>query len=185
MIHEYTVRMRIDDSSGTFQEKTIRAFSAEDAHFQAVHDGRKGRPAWLVFDVSPKEGSEPAYACDECCGHGCEDGKCVGLAELRESKARVAELECAERLARATANSKTEALRQTDAVLGAAKARVAQLEAALANDVHHGARILELATANAELRGCFADAQARVAELELEVKMKRNTIVSVLRLVKP
>ena len=27
------------------------------------------------------EGRPEAYACDECCGHGCEDGRCVYLAE--------------------------------------------------------------------------------------------------------
>jgi hypothetical protein len=28
--------------------------------------------------------SEYAYACDECCGHGCEDGRCIRLGEIPE-----------------------------------------------------------------------------------------------------
>lgn len=28
--------------------------------------------------------TELAFACDECCGHGCEDGKCYELASAGE-----------------------------------------------------------------------------------------------------
>jgi hypothetical protein len=37
------------------------------------------------------EGNPPGYACDDCCGHGCEDGDCgpidpeTGLREEPES----------------------------------------------------------------------------------------------------
>lgn len=29
------------------------------------------------------EGAAPGYACDECCGHGQEDGRCMRLAGAR------------------------------------------------------------------------------------------------------
>jgi hypothetical protein len=32
------------------------------------------------YDIAP----EPTFACDECCGHGCEDGTCVQFAEDRD-----------------------------------------------------------------------------------------------------
>lgn len=37
------------------------------------------------------EGCDPAAACDECCGHGCEDGHCdpiqTGFDDEREANA--------------------------------------------------------------------------------------------------
>lgn len=32
------------------------------------------------------EGSEYAYACDECCGHACEDGRCVPVVDLEQAE---------------------------------------------------------------------------------------------------
>lgn len=35
-----------------------------------------------------EDGLSPAYACDECCGHGCEGGHCEQLGSLAKEKAR-------------------------------------------------------------------------------------------------
>lgn len=28
------------------------------------------------------EGRPPCFACDQCCGHGCEDGRCWGVEDI-------------------------------------------------------------------------------------------------------
>lgn len=38
-----------------------------------------GKPATCIGRYETM--TEPAYACDECCGHGCEDGECYPLDE--------------------------------------------------------------------------------------------------------
>jgi chromosome segregation ATPase len=69
------------------------------------------------------------------------------------ANARIAELTVAERLARATANSKTEALRQTDVALAAANAMIATLQVEIDSDNK------ELTAANAKI----AELRARIA----------------------
>lgn len=46
----------------------------------------RGEPAACVGQYETME--EMAFACDECCGHGCEDGFCHRLAQALDSAAK-------------------------------------------------------------------------------------------------
>ena len=50
---------------------------AQASDLVCAHCGARVAACYGSYDGGP-----PCFACDSCCGHGCEDGRCVSLREL-------------------------------------------------------------------------------------------------------